>query len=340
MSNFGSKFSGSKFSGSKLKYRLGAGLLLLGAVWLAQAAITITRADGWICTSGTIDAQSGTVTPDNASCSDPGGGSSFNLTVTKPGNGSGTVTGNGFSCGADCTESYPGGTAINVTLTASPATGSTFTGWSGAGCTGTGTCTVATTITSSLTVTATFNTSGGGGGGSDPGTGLWINGSNYVHDRGGLSELYVPRCVPDQYSNCRAGGRLSPYDTVVWNQVWAMRIPAGSTFGSVRYPFSIQRAESGETLNGFDFAISTTPGDFSGTNAACKATGDANLYVYGVGFYTPKPFYPACPLTPGSLYYLNVRPAAGSAGATQCGTSAANACRYRIVLPTGFPYSR
>ena len=42
-----------------------------------------------------------------------------------------------------------------VTLTATPAAGSTFAGWSGAGCSGTGACTV--TMSSDQAVTATFN---------------------------------------------------------------------------------------------------------------------------------------------------------------------------------------
>src|SRR5207245_3663496 len=41
-----------------------------------------------------------------------------------------------------------------VTLTATPAAGSTFSGWSGGGCSGTGTCTV--TMSAATTVTATF----------------------------------------------------------------------------------------------------------------------------------------------------------------------------------------
>ncbi|HWP00755.1 MAG TPA: S8 family serine peptidase [Methylococcus sp.] len=53
------------------------------------------------------------------------------LTLTKTGTGSGTVTSSpaGIACGADCKEAYPVGTV--VTLTATPAAGSSFAGWSG-----------------------------------------------------------------------------------------------------------------------------------------------------------------------------------------------------------------
>ncbi|MBK9036953.1 MAG: hypothetical protein IPL61_37830 [Myxococcales bacterium] len=76
------------------------------------------------------------------------------LVVTKAGNGSGTVTSApaGINCGVDCSEAYTPGTI--VTLTATPAVGSTFTGWSGAGCTGTGVCTI--TLNAAQMVTATF----------------------------------------------------------------------------------------------------------------------------------------------------------------------------------------
>jgi hypothetical protein len=54
------------------------------------------------------------------------------LSVSKAGTGVGTVTSNpaGISCGSDCSESYPANTS--VTFTASPGSGSTFGGWSGA----------------------------------------------------------------------------------------------------------------------------------------------------------------------------------------------------------------
>jgi secreted trypsin-like serine protease len=76
------------------------------------------------------------------------------LTVVKQGGGDGTVTSNpaGIDCGSDCSQSYTDGTS--VTLSASPASGSTFAGWDGEGCSGTGTCTV--TMSQAREVTATF----------------------------------------------------------------------------------------------------------------------------------------------------------------------------------------
>lgn len=75
------------------------------------------------------------------------------LTVAKDGDGSGTVTGSpaGIDCGSTCSVSYVQDTW--VTLTATPDSGSTFTGWSGA-CTGTGSCAVQ--LSTSRSVTATF----------------------------------------------------------------------------------------------------------------------------------------------------------------------------------------
>src|ERR671925_198941 len=70
--------------------------------------------------------QSVTVTVSNTS--------SFTLTVAKAGNGSGTVTSSpaGINCGSTCSATLNSGTP--VTLSATPALGSTFAGWSGSGC--------------------------------------------------------------------------------------------------------------------------------------------------------------------------------------------------------------
>lgn len=75
------------------------------------------------------------------------------LTIVKAGNGSGTVESNvsGINCGLDCTETYSIGQ--EVVLTATPGSGSTFTGWNGP-CSGTKSCTI--TIDLALSVTANF----------------------------------------------------------------------------------------------------------------------------------------------------------------------------------------
>jgi hypothetical protein len=80
----------------------------------------------------------------------------YQLSVSKTGSGSGTVTSlpAGINCGtgAGCQHDFDHGTV--VTLTADAATGSTFSGWNGAGCSGTSTCTV--TMTETRSVTANF----------------------------------------------------------------------------------------------------------------------------------------------------------------------------------------
>jgi YVTN family beta-propeller protein len=79
---------------------------------------------------------------------------SFMLSVVPSGTGTGTVTStpSGINCGGTCAASFQQGTQI--TLTGVAASGSTFAGWSGGGCSGTGTCSV--TITANTAVAATF----------------------------------------------------------------------------------------------------------------------------------------------------------------------------------------
>jgi hypothetical protein len=81
---------------------------------------------------------------------------SHTLSVSKTGTGSGTVTSSpvGISCGASCSAVFM--TGSSVTLTAAPASGSTFVGWGGI-CAGTGSCSV--TLDIDRSVTATFNAS-------------------------------------------------------------------------------------------------------------------------------------------------------------------------------------
>jgi hypothetical protein len=83
------------------------------------------------------------------------------LTVTKSGNGFGSVAttspSTGINCGADCTETYDVGTMVSLTATAAStplSQDSSFAGWTGGACSGTGTCTV--TLAAATTVNAVF----------------------------------------------------------------------------------------------------------------------------------------------------------------------------------------
>ena len=80
----------------------------------------------------------------------------YSLIVNKSGTGSGTVTSSpaGITCGTACTMGYDAGSI--VTLTATPDGNSTFTGWSGGGCSGNGQCLLM--MSASITVTANFST--------------------------------------------------------------------------------------------------------------------------------------------------------------------------------------
>ena len=76
----------------------------------------------------------------------------FTVSVVLAGNGGGTVTSSpaGINCGTTCSASFVSGSV--VTLTATAATGSVFSGWSG-DCSGAGSC----TVTASASATATFD---------------------------------------------------------------------------------------------------------------------------------------------------------------------------------------
>jgi hypothetical protein len=90
----------------------------------------------------------------------------YTLSVSVTGSGTVTSSPSGISCGSTCSASFAAGT--QVALGATPATGSSFTGWGGA-CSGTGICQVtmnaATSVTASFTQTdelLTINVSGNG----------------------------------------------------------------------------------------------------------------------------------------------------------------------------------
>jgi len=115
----------------------------------------------YLCT-GEIgyDGPTGWGTPDGTTAFTSGGSGGVTLTVSKTGTGAatGSVTSSpaGISCGTTCAGSFPSGTS--VTLTATPAAGEVFTGWSGP-CYGMASNTCTFTISANTTVKASFTAS-------------------------------------------------------------------------------------------------------------------------------------------------------------------------------------
>jgi uncharacterized repeat protein (TIGR02543 family) len=126
------------------------------AVTLTAAAATGSTFAGWsggVC-SGSLNTC--VVTTDAAkSVTATFTLNSYALMISMDGNGSGAVTSlpAGIDCGSTCSASFNYNSS--VTLTATSATGSTFAGWSGGGCSGSlSTCVV--TMDAGKSVTATF----------------------------------------------------------------------------------------------------------------------------------------------------------------------------------------
>lgn len=102
---------------------------------------------------GTLTINNGTVIVDGLQL----GGSSYRSTlkvvIDTPASGTITSFPSGINCTDSCSSSRLNGDQL--TLTATPVGDSTFTGWSGGGCSGTGSCSV--TISADVTVTASFS---------------------------------------------------------------------------------------------------------------------------------------------------------------------------------------
>ena len=230
---------------------------------------------------------------------------SYSLTVNKDGTGVGAVNSDldGIDCGSDCSEIYVMDT--EVTLTASPSTGSSFLGWSGGGCSGAGTCEVmvdqAKTITAQFTLnhyTLSVNITGSGNVSSDLGN---IACGSACSDDYDYNTLVALNAIPDagwSFSGW-SGGVCSGTGTCEVTIDQAKTVTAD--FTANRYTLSVNKtgtgvgtvsADSGSIACGsacfddYDYntlvTLSANAGagsGFSGWSGACSGTGTCEVTV-------------------------------------------------------------
>jgi hypothetical protein len=147
------------------------------------------------------------------------------VTVTRVGNGTVQSADKVISCGSKCTSPYIGGTA--VTLTAKAASGSTFTGWTGA-CSGVGTCTVSATGSVAVSATFTLNPATGGGGGGTAGGGGGTGASTFTLSIGRSN----PGTVTSDLTGINCGSACSAKFAAGSVVTLTATPPAGKTFAN------------------------------------------------------------------------------------------------------------
>jgi Divergent InlB B-repeat domain len=140
----------------------------------------------------------------NEACGSPAAG--LDIAVVRVGNGSGIVmsTPAGIDCGLDCTESYAAGRV--VTLTAAPASGSSFGGWSG-GCTGIDSCILTGNTPASVIATFVLSAPAPSSGGWSSRQPRSLSGGTRPGSPGGLPGPSTPR--PSRESRDGADGAAS-----------------------------------------------------------------------------------------------------------------------------------
>jgi parallel beta-helix repeat protein len=147
------------------------------SVTLTAASGSTSTFSGWsgaCAATGTVTATGGTCTVKVSAATQAGAVFTLNtyaLAVTKVGSGTVASAGGNIACGSTCAASFSAGTA--VTLTATPATGYTFTAWGGA-CSGSSTCALTMNAAKSVTATFTATSTGGGGGGGTSGKSWFV----------------------------------------------------------------------------------------------------------------------------------------------------------------------
>jgi len=202
------------------------------------------------------------------------------LTVSKTGQGSGTVTSvpAGINCGASCSASFTNGTAITLSAVAEP--GSTFVGWSGGNCVGTGSCTVtmvsggvavAAQFTRQLTLTTVLA-------GNGTGTVISLDGS--ISCPGACSHTYQSNASVTLIAQAAAGSQFTGWSGGVCAGQGAcvLTVDAART---VTATFSSQSFVLNVTSNG--------PGSVQSSPAGISCPGDCSEVLPGSSLITLNP---------------------------------------------------
>ena len=198
----------------------------------------------------------------------PVGGTTYSLTIAPAPTG-GTVTGNGLTCGAGgATCSVTFGNSTTATLTATPASGFTFTSWGGA-CAGT-TSTTSVLVDAARTCSAAFTASGGGGGlptgppytlTITPPTGGKVLGAGLNCGAGGTAcsvsmpaamTLGIQATASSGYTFAGWSGDCSGTGASVWVDLKGARTCAANftPVGGTTYALTIAPAPTGGTVTG------------------------------------------------------------------------------------------
>ena len=181
---------------------------------------------------------------------------SHNLSVSISGSGTVTSAPSGINCSSACSASFASGT--QVTLSATPANGNSFSGWSGA-CSGTGSCVV--TMNATESVAANFSNGGGGSSSSSP---LFVN-KEFGSDTGTCLQTAPCRTLDYALSQATAGGTID--------------IESGGTFSPLylTQPITINGPADGSASIVWSSGIQ--PGCVNGSIGSCNGNASANYAV-------------------------------------------------------------
>jgi len=236
----------------------------------------------------------------------------YTLTVTKSGNGGGTVTSApaGIACGADCDEQYVAGT--QVVLTATPDGSSTFSGWSGA-CAGTGTCTIAMNAVhtvdaafalaqQTLTVTTTGN-----------GAGTVTSNPAGINCGATCSAMYPPGTVVTLTATASTGTPATESVFVGWSGACS---GTGSCMLTMNSSLSASaRFDLKPNIAFVSGVVSGNTGGLAGANATCQTNANASGLTGTFKAYLSSSTTSALSQLAGASGWVRVdgKPIAGSA---------------------------